>query len=472
MYCVNRNRPFFSRTFLLRQTTVLLSAAILFSAGCGIEQASAPSSEPSLKTKSINWVIAVNGTIPDQAWSSYTVMNQISAETGVFPKLEILTKDYQATLLKRLQSNQLMDMLTLQSDDTLLTCMPHIPTVHPVCEFPSLTNLLPEDIRSFHSRNGKLYYLPGGFTSGDAEIPSEGVFIRKAVYKALHSPPINTTQQLLEAIHAYRDWYRDTVSETLQGYTPVVLGEAGEGMYTLEHLMGIWPENKVYAPTSIQPTPSLNVQPLLELLGKLKECGVTASSMNIDFYELDDCLDSQAFVYIGNIDRLEKYNRSRPENSYIPIQPVLSKTGFLRARSPYGDYATFFCGAEETLPWCVKLTEYLLSEKGSRTAMLGIEKQHWLQDESGKFVAFPDVEEKLSHYNREFISANGIALLPYLSRIGSTYPQKQPKSIVPLIDLLPTIRSLQHDPTTQVGVKQYHFEEQIKKNYQMALETE
>ena len=444
--------------------------SLLAGNGCSPSTNSVSSSSVQSKPLSINWVLALKGSALDKSWDSYEVLSEISSKTKITPTIEIVSENYNQIIMKRLQSGDCPDLLTFKTDDPMVLKMAHISSVRCIDEIPSIVNLIPDKIKAFHSdKSGKLSYIPGGFyrESPNLLVPAEGIYVRSNIYNALGRPVISNTSDLIKVIEAYKNWYMLNVSDILQGYRPIVLEQNGNGIATLEHLFGIHPFDK-----QIQ-DPNLKIpdtfKPLQDFLYHLGQVGVDANILDSGVDSLDKRLSNPVLFYIGGSDRIDQYNYQNADNPYIPLWPVFHENGFVKAQSVYGSYSTYICCDDSHLETAVDFIEYLLSDEGSRTAMLGIRNKHWLLSDEGKIVLFPEIQHMMLNNDSAFIQKSGIGLFPYLSPIGASYPGRDAGISIPVIDILPEYKQYTTDPTTENGLVQSRYEKQILQAYKASL---
>lgn len=441
-----------------RRNRIFAAAAgmVLLTAGCAPEREAASTSASAPAAAEIRWILAMEGASYSKAWESYEVLEAITEETGVTPVLEPLTDNIAPTLLKRLQSGERPALITLYAADPTILQMKHVASVRPINTIPDLLDRLPEPVRAFHQEaDGTLLYLPGGF-GGDATVPAEGVYMRQDMFDTLGRPGVTDTESFFNALDAYASWYVRNRDETRAHYQPVVFGPRGD-IQTLRHLFGLTPGEENPA----------GEEALLRFLERLGRAGVSPDSLSLTDTGLDSVLQSEALIYIGSADRIERYNREHPETAYFPVWPFFHPDGYLMAASVYGSYATYLCAADAVLPDTIRLASYMLSEEGSRTALLGLRDRHWLEKDDGGLVLFPDSRSQILSA-AAYMEETGIGRVPFLSSVGAVYPGLR-SSRLPVRDILAACRQAQYDPTTEQGLLRSQQEDRRLQSYKNAL---
>jgi hypothetical protein len=445
-----------------RLTIYCLIAINLIFSSCMAEVQNVTTEKP--MSTEINWTIAFADASIKKDLSLYPIGKLISKDVHVY--LENLSENYEQKILKRLQSGIFSDLLTVKIDDPINTKLGKCNSFRLIDTLPEIIELIPKNIRDYHYSANGLKFVPGGFGQENYNIAAEGWFVNSYIYEQIGLPPLKNAKDIINSIQKYKKWCNSLEASQKLEYFPVLGGQKNQAYSVLEHLFGIIPEmKKISIETNTVPSAYNEMLVFLRDLGKN---GVSPSALqNESFLFTNQICD--ALFFIGETTSVQSYNRAFPQNPYIFVQPILNKSGFEKAYSPFGAYATYISCDDKKLSQVKQIVTTLLSTKGSYTSILGIENKDWLLDDNEKVVLFSDTKTKMQKNDYGFINNTGIGIFNFLSSIGVSYPNSDRSDIVPSRDILSEIRSSQIDMTSEIGIKQSRHQDLIRSTCEAAL---
>lgn len=414
----------------------------------------------------LNWTIALSDSSLTQDFNSYPVIKELLKIADVKVTFDILDEDYGLILLKRFQSGVYPDLLTVALDDPINKKLAKLSRFCTLDKIPEITKVLPKSVIDYHTKQNLLGFVPGGFGQENLKIASEGWYINSYLNKQIGLPNIKSSSDIINAISSYKKWCDSNKNSLQQDFLPILGGRNNQGWDVLEHLFGITPTQKRIT-KDIQTLPDSYME-LIAFLNKLGKAGVRPDMLNIKGITSTKQM-SEALFYVGKAYSIESYNRIYPEKIFLPLQPVLDNSGYLNGYSPYGVYATYISCEDKRIDYIEKLITTFLSQKGSNTAILGVENQDWLMDDFRNVILFSDTKNKILKNDYKFINNTGIGVFPFLSSTGIKYPGTGSGENLPVQDILAEINKYQIDPTSELGIKQSKYEAFLRNSCETAL---
>ncbi|AIQ28686.1 hypothetical protein P40081_11255 [Paenibacillus sp. FSL P4-0081] len=144
-------------------------------------------------------------------WKDQYAMKLATEKTGVTIDRKLATGNDDDYLNTMIASGDLPDTIMLDWNNPAVSKLINNGMVYSMDELmdkyaPELKSMLDPDMVKYHSVNGKLWYLPNLFetadrlTSGVPITPIRPWFFREDIYKAIGSPELKTTDDLMNAL--------------------------------------------------------------------------------------------------------------------------------------------------------------------------------------------------------------------------------------------------------------------------------
>lgn len=152
------------------------------------------------------------------------VADLIAKKTGVRPNVLLPTGNDNDYLNVMIAGGDLPEVMILEwynENVEKLIASGQIYSINELSEkyAPKLMDLLPKDMVDYHkSKDGKLYYIPSGFTSSQAfdkmieKASIRPFFVRQDVYKAIGSPKLETPDEWIAAMKLAKEKFPDVFS--------------------------------------------------------------------------------------------------------------------------------------------------------------------------------------------------------------------------------------------------------------------
>lgn len=288
------------------------------------------------------------------------------------------------------------------------------------------------------------YGIAGGFTG---TVACEGVYVNRHYLEAMGAETPHTLEDLTKLCTDFvlhREVVRELVASGRQA-VPVVFGEAGQGLGTLQHLFGI----ADYAAGSDAPAlHSPQLPSLTAWMMSLHTGRTNTSSLHLTGEEFYSVLNQQALLYIGSSSAIDRYHARYPDNPYVPVS--LACAGYRASEAKYGQYVTYILhsSGQDT---AVRVLGALLDEDAQRTIAYGQENVHYIV-KGGQPERTEWVRKALAEDRAEFIAQSGILVFPYLLQ-GISCPYDTPAQPA-LRDITDERLVGQLDPSTAAGQAQ------------------
>lgn len=153
-------------------------------------------------------------------WKDQYAMKLVTEKTGITIDRKLATGSDDDYLNTMIASGDLPDTIMLDWNNPAVTKLIKNGMVYSMDELidkyaPEFKDQLDPDMVKYHSIDGKLWYLPNLYetsdrlTSGVPITPIRPWFIRSDIYKAIGSPKIETTDDLLSALKAAKEKFPD-----------------------------------------------------------------------------------------------------------------------------------------------------------------------------------------------------------------------------------------------------------------------
>jgi len=417
----------------------------------------------------IEWLVGVGGFIYPEAWETYEINRIVTQRTGALVRFIVPTADIMTELGRRTAAGTLPDLVTVRagSDSGRRLAMAEA-AISVRSAFGEDLASIPGPAAAVLAEQGDILYgVPGLYDAQallDASLlaPREGYLVHQRFHEAMGSPDLSEPNAMLAFLSDFAKRYgvlcREIGIPIADGPIPVILGDGGSGLPTLEHAFGIRSvsgekgsgRHRIFEP---------GWPDLLQFLSQLGRIGgVGESCISQTGIPLDDALAGRSALYIGPLDTIQSYNRRHPDLPYVPTEPLRANpNAFVAAYPAIGRFQTYLSARTENRPMVVRLVRYLLSEEGSRLMMLGIRNRHWILDD-GRILRMKWVETQLAKEPEEFELSTGIGRIPFLADLDHL---DRPAAFPGLLDDWPREIGIRPIPTSAEAIIWNRLDDEI-----------